>query len=313
VPKVTKFGEPNVSDYRIVGEKPMFQSMNILLLGAFLAAGILSAQTEHKLTARELFYTPVAMTTTPAAPPAKKVPVKSEAPPKVAPKVTRKSSPPVSQGRTILTSVASYPPLGVRCSLLKRSDSGRYDEIDAGTVFRSGDKLKVVVKANDAGYLYVISRGPSGTWMVQFPSPDIDGGNNRIGRDLDYTVPPGGRFNFTDEAGEEKLFIVLSRVPAQDLENLIYSLGSGGGKAPAPASVEPQSKPEKALMMASNRPPIGDPMVNRLRSELISRDLVFEKVDDETPGDRKEKAVYVASPDRTENARVVVDLTLKHQ
>lgn len=307
-----KFVGRNVPDYRMVEEKPMFQSMNVSFLAVLLAAGVLSAQTEHKLTARELFYTPVAMTTTPAQPPAKKAPVKSEAPAKVAPKVTKKAAAqPVSQAGTILTSVASYPPLGLRCSLLKRSDSGRYDEVDAGTVFHSGDKLKVVVKANDAGYLYVISRGPSGTWMVQFPSPDIDGGNNRIGRDLDYTVPPGGRFNFTDEAGEEKLFIVLSRVPAQDLEKLIYSLGSG--KAPAPASVEPPAKPEKALMMASNRPPIGDPMVNRLRSELISRDLVFEKVDDETPGDRKEKAVYVASPDRTENARVVVDLTLKHQ
>jgi hypothetical protein len=40
---------------------------------------------------------------------------------------------------------------------------------------------------------------------------------------------------------------------------------------------------------------------------------VFEKVDEDTPGDRKEKAVYVASPDRTANARVVIDLTLKHQ
>jgi hypothetical protein len=295
-----------------VEEKPMFQSMNVSLLAALLAAGALSAQIEHKLTARELFYTPVAMTTTPAPPPAKRAPVKTEAAPEAAPKVAKKpAATPASQAGSILTPVASYPPLGLRCSLLKRSDSGRYDEVDTGTVFHSGDKIKVVVKANDASYLYVISRGPSGTWMVQFPSPDIDGGNNRIGREVDYTVPAGGRVNFTDEAGEEKLFIVLSRLPAQDLEKMIYSLGSG--KTAAPASAEPPAKPEKAMMMAANRPRIGDPMVNNLRTGLISRDLVFEKVDDETPGDRKEKALYVASPDRTENARVVVDLTLKHQ
>jgi hypothetical protein len=30
-------------------------------------------------------------------------------------------------------------------------------------------------------------------------------------------------------------------------------------------------------------------------------------------GTRKEKALYVATPDRTANARVVVDLNLKHQ
>src|SRR3981189_1359408 len=109
-------------------EKPMFQSMNVSLLVAFLAAGVLSAQTEHRLTARELFYTPVAMTTTPVPPPVKKAPVKSEAPVKPAPKVAKKpAAPPASQGESILTPVASYPPLGLRCSLLKRSDSGRYD------------------------------------------------------------------------------------------------------------------------------------------------------------------------------------------
>jgi hypothetical protein len=183
--------------------------------------------------------------------------------------------------------------------------------VDAGTTFHSGDKIKVAVKANDPGYLYVISRGPTGTWVVQFPSAEIDGGNNQIARDQEYTVPSGGRFNFTDQPGEEKLFIVFSRKPAQDLEKLIYSLGNA--KAPAPVANEAPEPPAKILTMAGNRRPIEDPFVNKLRSELVSRDLVFEKVDDDTPGDRKEKAVYVASPDRTANARVVIDLTLKHQ
>jgi hypothetical protein len=212
--------------------------------------------------------------------------------------------------RPVVVPVASYPPLGLRYSLLRRSDSGRYDEVDTGTTFHSGDKIKVNVKTNDSGYLYVISRGPSGTWAVQFPSSEIDAGNNRISKDQEYTVPSGGRFNFTEQAGEEKLFIVFSRKPAADLEKLIYSLGN---KAAAPVSNETPEPPAKTLMMAGNRRPIEDPFVDRLRSQLVSRDLVFEKVDDDTPGDRKEKAAYIVSPDRTANARVVIDLTLKHQ
>ena len=51
---------------------------------------------------------------------------------------------------------------------------------------------------------------------------------------------------------------------------------------------------------------------------VLARDLVFEKVNDDAPvntsgGTRKEKAMYVATPDRSANARVVVDLTLNHQ
>jgi hypothetical protein len=296
--------------------------MRLPLLSALLIpAGLLCAQTEHKLTARELFYTPVSTAPAVKADPPKADPVKSNPPPKVTPKAPRR--PARTQDQTTapdpgerpdtgqFVTVASYPPLGIRYSLLRRSDAGRYDEVDANTIFHSGDKIKVNVKANDPGYLYVISRGPTGTWVVQFPSAEIDDGNNRIARDQEYTVPTGGRFNFTDQAGEEKLFIVFSRKPAPDLEKLIYSLGNG--KTPAPVSSETPEAPAKTLMMAGNRRSIDDPFVNRLRSELVSRDLVFEKVDDETPGDRKEKAVYVASPDRSANARVVIDLSLKHQ
>lgn len=286
-----------------------------ILAAVLIPAGLLSAQTEHKLTARELFYTPVSTAAVMKAEPPRVDPAPKSVP--KAPKKPMKPQDPVFSDpgeraqKVPMVNVASYPPLGLRYSLLRRSDSGRYDEVDTGTTFHSGDKIKVVVKGNDAGYLYVISRGPSGTWVVQFPSAEIDGGNNRIAKDQDYTVPSGGRFNFTDQAGEEKLFIVCSRKPAQDLEKLIYSLGNA--KAPAPVSGEATEAPAKVLLLAGNRKPIEDPFVNRLRSQLVARDLVFEKVDDDTPGDRKEKAVYVVTPDRTANARVVIDLTLKHQ
>jgi hypothetical protein len=53
--------------------------------------------------------------------------------------------------------------------------------------------------------------------------------------------------------------------------------------------------------------------MNRLRSQLYARDLVFEKVDESTPGDKKEKAAYVVNWNTAPDARLVVDLSLKHE
>src|SRR5258708_1264030 len=165
---------------------PMCTSMRLsLLAAAVIPAGVLLAQGEHKLTARELFYTPVS-----TAPVVKNEAPKTDPAPKATPKTPKRpvrtpdaALPDPGEKPVAVVPAASFPPLALRCSLLRRSDSGRYDEVDPGTVFHSGDKIKVTVKANDPGYLYVISRGTSGTWVVQFPSAEIDNGNNRIARD----------------------------------------------------------------------------------------------------------------------------------
>ncbi len=53
-------------------------------------------------------------------------------------------------------------------------------------------------------------------------------------------------------------------------------------------------------------------MVDRLRN-AYSRDLIVEKVDANTPGDRKETAIYVVNPTGSTDSRVVADLHLVHQ
>ena len=79
------------------------------------------------------------------------------------------------------------------------------------------------------------------------------------------------------------------------------------------ASAQPtKEKPAKPLLLAQNRP-IDDSVVNRLRSQGYARDLVFEKVDENTPGDKKEKAAYVVNSNTAPDARLVVDLSLKHE
>jgi hypothetical protein len=57
---------------------------------------------------------------------------------------------------------------------------------------------------------------------------------------------------------------------------------------------------------------ISNSAVNRMR-ESYSRDLIVEKVDPATPGDKKETAVYVVNPTGSADSRVVADLHLVHQ
>jgi hypothetical protein len=214
------------------------------------------------------------------------------------------SGAPVAPARADIVPVAYSPekPLGLRYSFLRNAGGDEYREVDPDTVFHSGDRIRVAAQSNDEGYLYIVMKGASGSWKVLFPSPEIADGSNRVASGRQTLIPPPpGRFAFDEQAGEERLFIVLARHPEPSLEQLIYSLGSG---SPAP---------EGQHLLTAQIAPVDDALVGRLRNQVYTRDLVFEKVDDSTPGDKKEKAIYVVNPTGSPESRLVADVTLKHQ
>jgi len=217
-------------------------------------------------------------------------------------------APAPSGGAQIMQASYAEKPLGLRYSILRNSGDD-YREVAPDAVFHSGDRIRVAVEANDAGYLYVAMKGASGAWKILFPTAEIAGGNNRVESGRQYTIPsPPGRFAFDQQPGEEQLFIVLSRQPEPSLEQLIYSLGSGSA-SPTKAPAESSGRP---MLMAEARP-LGDSLVNRLRGEVFARDLIFEKVDDSTPSEKKENAVYVVNRTGGADSRLVADFVLKHQ
>jgi hypothetical protein len=203
----------------------------------------------------------------------------------------------------------AYPPstekpLGLRYSFLRNAGGDEYREVDPDTVFHSGDRIRVAAQSNDEGYLYIVMKGASGTWKVLFPSAEVADGSNRVAAGRQTLIPPPpDRFAFDEQAGEERLFIVLSRQPEPSLEKLIYSLGSA-----SPAANEPPKQ-----LLSASLAPVDDALVGRLRNQVYARDLIFEKVDDATPGDKKEKAVYVVNPTGSPESRLVADVTLKHR
>jgi hypothetical protein len=296
----------------------------------FLAAAQDSPKTQF--TARELFYyaPPDASA---AKPPAPKPPVPKPKPveqadstkPPATPPTTPPATPPATPrtgqngelpgGGRIVTASATAPAptagpaLGLKYTILKLVD-GDMKDVAQDSVFHAGDRIRFNVETNGPGYLYIVSQGSSGTWKPMFPSSDVDEGSNRVEGFHSYTMPPKSRLIFDEQAGQEKVFIVFSREPEPDLEKVIYSLQGGGKTTPASQPTEPKPSGSGQVLTASAA--IDNSMVGRLRT-TYARDLIVEKVTEETPGDRKEKAVYVVNPTGSKDSRVVADLTLVHQ
>lgn len=287
-----------------------------------LLCAVAWGQQDRKLTPREMFYSapPAASSagdhSSPAPPAAKPAakrssprhmpPAASDSEPAIA--ATSKSTTPAppagrQDGPFVNVALQSYAPLGVRYSVLKMGASGD-EEADSDAVFHSGDRIRLSVEVNDAGYLYIINRGSSGVWKVLFPSPETSGGDNRVEKGKRYRIPSQYTFTFDEQPGKETLFLVVARQPERDLDNLIYSLGQ-----PAPAK---ERTPAAPMLLAQNVV-IGDPLVGRLRN-TYARDLLIEKVSDDTAAAAKpEKAVYAVNPSRAPDSRVVADIVLRHE
>ncbi len=301
----------------------------------------LCGQTGPELTARELFYSavqpanqaaPKPEAPKPAALPAPKAPPKrppatavktppaalpaAPAAPETRPPAVSRPEPSALPGgariyeaaapvRTTAPAPSGGPALGLRYTILKRQGDSMV-ETAPDTVFHAGDRIQFAVQANAPGYLYIISQGSSGTWKPMFPSAEVENGDNHVEGLRNYTMPPGSRIVFDEQTGIEKVFIVLSRQPEPDLEKMIYSLQ--GPKTQPTSAPEPRTPPRTLMASAS----IDDRMVGQFR-RAYARDLVIEKVDPSTSGEKKEYAVYVVNPTGSADSRVVADLQLVHQ
>jgi hypothetical protein len=276
--------------------KPLLAFMFVGVVGAF-------AQNTTGLNARELFYTPVPEVSQPQTTPPKAPDKTADNSKKTAPKRTPSTDP---SARPLVTVAVSPVPLGLRYSVLKRDGAGKFQEVNSDTNFHSGDRIRVQVETNTSGYLYVVSQGSSGAWKLLFPSAEVAGGSNLIQRGDTRVLPSAGETGwwvFTDQAGVEKLFVVLTRQPEPDLDKLIYSIG-------APQNPSPNNRGASRTLLAQAT--VSDDVIARLRQQVSTRDLVFEKVDSDAAAGKVEKAAYVVNPSVAPDSRLVVDVALKH-
>ena len=203
---------------------------------------------------------------------------------------------------------ASENRLGLRCSLLLRGPDKEYSEATPGAVFHSGDHIRLSLLANQSGYLYVIQKGSSGTWAPIYPPSSAGASAAKIDAGQLEIVPGGTQaFGFDQTPGAEKLYVILSRTPIDDIDRVIRNLSHGGAApAPPPADASPELEAKNV---------ISDAFIQR----LASRDLTLvdeETVDSSsTEAHNAEKAVYVVAKksDAQSSDQVVLSLDLRHE
>jgi len=130
---------------------------------------------------------------------------------------------------------------GVAISFLLNRN-GQEFSVPSDMVFKTGDRIKINLNTNFDGYVYVFNVNPANEPTLLFPTPEA-GSFNLVKSGQKYTIPSadGGWFKFAGEAGEEKLYIIMSaeRVPDIEQEFLQSSLAGQKKPASAPASALP--------------------------------------------------------------------------
>ena len=116
-------------------------------------------------------------------------------------------------------SSSSQSYLGISYWIDLMDHHGKFVRTTASRIFRSGDRIKLNLRSNRNGYLYVIGVGSTGTSRVLFP--DSEEVANGIKAKVTYAVPFDNNLKFDDSPGEERLLVLLSQRP-------IRQLGRGG-------------------------------------------------------------------------------------
>jgi len=199
--------------------------------------------------------------------------------------------------------------LGLRCSVLLRGLDDRYIEVSSNSVFQSGDHIRLGLLANEPGYIYVIQQGSSGAWSPLFPPPGSADAANKI-RAGEFQIFPDGTHNFAFDRtpGDERLYVIFSRTPIDDIDRAIRGLQRDHQVQPPPI----RDSANDTKVATSNIP-------NAWVQQLVNRDLTLgdEQTVNEsnTNTNAAEKATYVVSkanaPDSS--SEVVLRVDLRHQ
>jgi hypothetical protein len=279
------------------------------LIGIVAAGGLLAQQTQPQPKnqgARDLYY--FGATQKDELPPIRKV----SAPAKSAkPVATVTQSAGAQPGRAPVTPAAAVeaagvPHLGFRYTIeLVDQASAKAESVDPDRDFRKGECVRIELESNQSGYLYVLSKQSSGTWLPLFPSPEMPGEKNVIDPGQKIRAPKDYCFEISDPPGTETLFVALSRSP-RDFFDLYDAI-----KTPpetAPANSKPASNP---VQMADAR--LMNSAVERMAKSFGTRDLVIKKVTPATDKQETDYGVYVVNSSDKPSSTVVKKVEIRHR
>jgi hypothetical protein len=194
--------------------------------------------------------------------------------------------------------------LGLRYNVLLATAGDQ--PADPDRVFNSGECVAFQFEPNRSGYLYVFEQGSSGQWHPLFPSTLLADESNIIRSRTPIRVPAKDCFELNGPAGQERVFVVLSRNP-EDLYALNDSMRAAPDSTP-PARVERATTNEAAVYVADN---LGA-QIGRMAS-LQRRDMALKKVARPEGQGEIANTVYVVNAAQTPSDRIVTEIRLAHK
>jgi hypothetical protein len=102
--------------------------------------------------------------------------------------------------------------LGVRYWIRLLEQEGRSGApVSAERVFRSGERVQLVVESNSQGHLTLLQIGTDGTASLLYPSPEAGITNSLIPGFREVVLPgPDHFFRFDEQVGQERLFLIFA-------------------------------------------------------------------------------------------------------
>ena len=119
------------------------------------------------------------------------------------------------------------PVPNIRYTILREESEGTYSTVDAETTFQAGNRVRLALEPLDNGYLYVLTRDPTGNVKILFP-PDETGETARVEKMVRYLVPATGAFTF-EKPIDHRVTIVFSQTRLTDVR--VYCMRNAGPEA----------------------------------------------------------------------------------
>lgn len=180
----------------------------------------------------------------------------------------------MSSGRAATTSTAvAHTPrpekyVGISYKLALMKANGDFTIVPKSHTFRTGDRVRLLVRTNNPGYLTILNVGSSGNTNVLF--------NDYVEGRTIYEIPRNTNFRFVGAPGTEKVLIMLSANPnpfGSPSANTVVQ----GPSAPPPSSASTAGSlpppPSGPVADAGSLPPPPPMMVSSLEG---AKDIVLE-------------------------------------
>jgi Domain of unknown function (DUF4384) len=95
--------------------------------------------------------------------------------------------------------------IGISYQLVLVSDDGQFRVVPKTRTFRSGERIKMLVRTNRPGYMTILNIGSSGSTHVLF--------NEYVDAFRMLEIPGNTNFRFVGDPGTEKILVMLSNEP----------------------------------------------------------------------------------------------------